>query len=86
MLVVLALKSNRSGSRSGRTTQRGWFGSWIRQSSFTYPSGQLLVMEACGILVRWLHVEVKLCCLGLLTVFLRGSARIYCQSSASLLR
>ncbi|XKL67467.1 hypothetical protein PGB90_002958 [Kerria lacca] len=61
-------------SRSGRTTQRGWFGSWIRQSSFTYPSGQLLVMEACGILTRWLHVEVKLCCLGLLTVFLRGIA------------
>ncbi|XKL59536.1 hypothetical protein PGB90_000552 [Kerria lacca] len=48
------------GSRSGRTTQRCWFGSWIRQSSFTYPSGQLLVMEACGVPTRWLHVEVKL--------------------------
>ncbi|XKL64853.1 hypothetical protein PGB90_004939 [Kerria lacca] len=75
-----------SCSRSGRTTQCGWYGSWIRQSSFTYPSGQLLVMEACGIPTRWLHVEVKLCCLGLLMVFLRGSARIYCQSSASFLR
>ncbi|XKL67939.1 hypothetical protein PGB90_003430 [Kerria lacca] len=88
MLVVLALESSRSGgrlaqrcwlggSRSGRTTQRCWFGSWIRQSSFTYPSGQLLVMEACGVPTRWLHVEVKLCCLGLLTVFLHINHRRY---------